>query len=473
MIPFNPNIFPETKGAYIVGGTVRDLILGRSPADYDIAVLENPKQFAKKVSANTAGRLVVMGKPGQMIFRVVSSDGIFDISPAAGRSIEDDLKKRDFTINAIAYSLFSGKLIDPLGGLQDISGKKIRIVSKDVFRKDPVRLIRAYRIGALLDFGIDPRTKAAIKKDANRIQNSAGERIREELFKMLRTSNSHYYLSQMVDTGLLLSIFPELGPLKGCCQNRHHLCDVFEHTLKSFYHLETLLNDPGQLMPKLSCRTFRGIGEYRAALLKCAILLHDIGKPSVRSVDRKEDVHFYGHGKKGAEMATNICQRLKLSNREKRFIDFIVRNHMRPLFLFTAHQKNTLTQKGKIRFFIKCGDSIPDLFLHSIADFKGKDNKNNNRNAAFVVFARDMIRHFYATYKPKTIMPPLVTGDDLIAEFKLAPSPLFKKILKIVEESRFSNQIKTKKEALKLIEDFLNTRPTKLKIEDFRKISNP
>ena len=458
MIKFNSNIFPQTKGAYIVGGSIRDLLLGRSPADYDIAVTKNPENFAKKMATKTAGHLVQMGKPGQMIIRVIAGENIFDITPLSGMSIEDDLNKRDFTINAMAYDLYSGAIIDCFGGLNDLTTKKVRMVSKEVFSKDPVRLIRAYRIGACLNFEIESQTAAVIKNDAELIKNSAGERIRVELFKMFSTSQSYYYLSQMVAAGLLIAIFPDLGRLIGCLQNRHHHYDVFEHTMKAYYHLETILNDSNKFYPETAGQIRECIDENKAALLKCAILLHDIGKPWVKTLDNRGKSHFYGHAQKSADMTQKISQRLKFSNREKHFIDFIVRNHIKPLFLFTAHQKKTLTRNGLTRFFIKCTDNTPPLLLHSIADIKAKQSNINQKNKAFIAFVKEMIHDFFYSFKPKSKEPPLITGYDLIHEFGLARSPLFKTILNLVEEAKLINKVKSKQEALALVKDYLDSR---------------
>jgi len=260
----------------------------------------------------------------------------------------------------MAYSLSSGKIIDCTGGMKDIADKKIRMVSNTAFEKDPVRLIRAYRIGASLNFEIDTNTVSAIRKNAKLIKNSAGERIRSEFLRILQT-----FISQMADTGLLFAIFPELGKLKGCIQNRFHQYDVFEHTMKAFYHLENILNN----------KITHSIDENTASLLKFAILLHDTGKPLVKKTDNEGNVRFYGHSKKGAEITKEISSRLKLSTKEKYFVDFIIRNHIDPLHLFIAKSKGTLTNKGITRFFIKCGDNTPYLLLHSIADMKGKGNK--------------------------------------------------------------------------------------------------
>ncbi|MBW1745307.1 MAG: CCA tRNA nucleotidyltransferase [Deltaproteobacteria bacterium] len=346
-------IIPKIKGAYIVGGSIRDIILGRSPFDYDIAVFGNPEKFAKKIAVKKSDHIIELGKKDHKIIRVISDNKIFDISSANGQTIEDDLLKRDFTINAMAYSLSSGKIIDCTGGMKDIADKKIRMVSNTAFEKDPVRLIRAY-----------------------------GERIRSEFLRILQTPESHHFISQMADTGLLFAIFPELGKLKGCIQNRFHQYDVFEHTMKAFYHLENILNN----------KITHSIDENTASLLKFAILLHDTGKPLVKKTDNEGNVRFYGHSKKGAEITKEISSRLKLSTKEKYFVDFIIRNHIDPLHLFIAKSKGTLTNKGITRFFIKCGDNTPYLLLHSIADMKGKGNKGKEE---FIEFAKNMILKYF------------------------------------------------------------------------------
>jgi poly(A) polymerase len=449
------DITPYVKGAYIVGGSVRDLLLGKSPADYDIAVTENPKRFAEKIAEKISGRLVEMGKPGQMIFRVVSKNNIFDISSINGSFVEDDLFERDFTINALAFDLSSGKIIDCMNSLQDIADRKIRMVSKATFEKDPIRLIRAYRIGAAFDFNIEPQTSAAIKDNAELLQTSAGERIRSELFKILAVSNSHHFLSQMAKAGILFTIFPEIADMQNCFQNGYHHFDVFKHTMKAYSHLETILNDCHRFLPEAHGQFEPCTNTSRKSLLKCSILLHDIGKPSARTTDDKGNVHFYGHGKKSADMTKKIVHRLRFSNHEASYIDFIVRNHIRPLFLFTAHQNKTITQKGIARFFLKCDTYAPDLLVHTMADIKGKSNKYDKRNEAFINFAREMVKYYFSYFHTEKSKPPLITGKDLINGFALTPSPLFNKILRRVEEARISKKIQNKDEAMQLVKKIL------------------
>ena len=455
MIQFNKNILPRLKGSYVIGGSVRDLLLGRTPTDYDIAVTGNPEQYAKKLIAKSDGHLVRLGKPGRMIIRVISGDMIFDITSLNGTSIEDDLNERDFTINAIAYDLYSEEIIDCLGGLQDLANKKVRMVSREIFKKDPARLIRAYRIGACLNFKIETKTAKAIKSNTTLLKNIPGERIRVELFTMLGTSISYLYLSQMAISGLLTAIFPDLERLKGCFQNHYHHFDGFEHTMRAYDHLETILNDPGKILPDTSTKIHQYIDKNKPALIKCAILLHDIGKPVMKTLDSNGKCHFYGHARKSADMAQKISQRLRFSNHERQFIDGIIRNHMKPLSLFTAYEKKTLTQKGITRFYKKCGEYTPALLLAVIADTKAKQDKITQKNKAFKSFLKKMIFEYFYNYQPLNDEPPLITGRDLIHVFGLTPSPLFKKILDLVDDAKLTKTIKNRSEALELIRDVL------------------
>ena len=459
MININPAI-PKAKGAYIVGGSIRDLILGRIPTDYDIAVILFPEKYASDLASCVNGHVVEIGKQNQMIYRVVSENSTFDISAIEGKTIEDDLVKRDFTVNAIGYDLSSGKIIDLFGGINDLSINKIRMVSKEVFKKDPVRLIRAYRIAAMLDFEIESETAHAIVNNVKLITKAAGERIKAELFKIFSCPKSYGYIHQMYETGLLFEIFPELTALQGCKQNKHHAYDVLEHSLTAFSQLEILLNEKIFNTGAINF-PIPDMDKERSALLKYSILLHDTGKPSALTVGDDENIHFFGHEIIGAEMAKQISKRLKLSNNEAGYVDFIIRNHLAALHLYESSKEKPLSDKSLTRFFVKCGDKTPDLLFHTIADIKSKGSSNNNddknRNGKFIDFISTIIKKFYLVYKVKKAEPPLITGYDLILEFGLSPSPFFKKILSFVEESRLSNNTKNRNEALLLVKEFLKT----------------
>jgi poly(A) polymerase len=459
MIEIDSNIFPKAHGAYIVGGSVRDLLLNRLPTDYDIAVLDGPHRYAEQLAGKTTGHWVEIGKARQKIIRVISGGRIFDISSARGRCIEEDLHLRDFTINAIAYEIASGRLIDFFGGCRDLTDKKIRMVSDDIFKKDPVRLIRAYRLGAMLGFTIEAGTEAAIRDQAGLIKKTAGERIREEFFKLLQNSNSHHFLRQMVQVGLLFAIFPELGhsidEVPRNPVNQNHALDVVDRTLKAFVHLERMLNNSHQFIPNSAGSSWQKIDKIRKILLKFAMLLHDIGQPAVQLVPNAAGFQFSGCEKKSSEISCEICKRLRFSNRDAKHIQFIISNQTRPFFIFSAHQQKTLAPMNLTRFFRHCGDYTPDLFLHALADIKAKEDKNKKISRTFLDFALKTIREYVWVYKAKELQPPLITGHDLIEEFNLSPSPLFKSLLDIVEEKRLTEKNMTRKQALQLVKHLL------------------
>ena len=196
----------------------------------------------------------------------------------------------------------------------------------------------------------------------------------------------------------------------------------------------------------------------KTALLKCACLLHDIGKPAAKTQEVKGKIHFIRHEQMGAKTVKAICARLRFSAKETDFITFIVRNHLRPLYLFQAYQKETLTPKAKTRFFMKCGEMTPAVMLHAIADHMGKAEESAE---SFLAFCVDLLRIYYSEFLPKQLMPPLITGHDLINVFGLKPSPQLGKILSNVEELRLSKQINTKSDALKFVQDYLNSKETR------------
>lgn len=457
MIHIDTKIFPKSRGAYIVGGAIRDILGGRSPIDYDVAVAGDPLEFARKLATNTKSRPVEIGKSGQTIMRVVTEKTMIDISRIKGDSIEEDLQARDFSINAMAYDLGADQLIDDLGGRHDLANKTIRMVSNHIFKQDPVRLLRAFRIAAMLQFEIEPRTKTAIEKDAALINQSAGERVREELFKLFQSTQSHAYLFQMADTGLLFTTLPELLGLKECRQDRYHQFDAFGHTLQAYYHLEQLL-DGDRDQPYLAVKgapLAQRIAEARVPLLKFSILLHDIGKPEVQTTDSNGSIHFYGHERRSAIMAEAICKRLKCATRDADSIAFLVRHHTRPLFLFKSLNSPDKAPRAVTRFFIKCATYVPELLVCATADMLGKEEEQNDRSRKFLRFANQLLAEYESDFKPKKSKPALITGRDLINEFGLKPSPRFKIILDRVEEERLAGTDMSRQDALDLVKKLI------------------
>jgi tRNA nucleotidyltransferase/poly(A) polymerase len=382
---------------------------------------------------------------------VVSEKLIIDVSRIKEASIEKDLQTRDFTINAMAYDLSSNRLIDPVGAQRDLKNKTVRMVSKDIFKRDPVRLLRAYRIAAEFQFEIERQTKAVIQKHAALIKQAAGERIRAEFFKMLQCAGSHSYLCQMAESMLLFTFLPELAALKQFRQNRHHEFNVFDHTLHAFFHLEGLLESNPNLLIANNEAAARQIDRSQIPLLKLAMLLHDIAKPAVVTRSRDEKLHFYNHERQSARMAEAICQRLKCSRRDTAKIHFLVRHHVRPRILFTALQEQKAGPRAVTRFFVKCAEHIPDLLIIAAADMLGKEAQFSERSTAFLAFLNQLMVDFESNFKPRKSGSRLISGHDLTVEFGLAPSPLYKKILARVEEERLSRSDMTRQEAVVLV----------------------
>ena len=449
-LPFDTNIFPFNTGVYVVGGSVRDLLAGRMPHDYDLVVHQDWTNFASRLTAATGGHIIELGKQDQKMLRVVTKDRFFDIMPVNGSSIENDLGLRDFTINAMALDVSTGNLIDPIGGQTDLAAKKVRMVSREVFRKDPVRLIRAYRMAANFDLSIDKNTRAAIAADANLIQESAGERIREELFKILQCGQSHVYLSMMDQSGLLLHIFPEFLELKKLQVDPAAPRTWFEQTLGSYFHLEKLLNDS---------QFFHKDPVTRSILLKWSVLFHNLGRlPTKQPVDNGNINEIDDHATRSAAMAQVICQRLRFSRHQSDTIEMIIRHHFQPMVLFRVHQQNSPVEKEFIRLFLKCTDVTPDVLLLALAEFKGQGEADAPGADEFTGFIRMLIQKYDTVLRPRAALPPPINGNDLINEFGIKPSAEFRQILNRIEEERLSHPTYSREEALKLVEKLLSQR---------------
>ena len=453
MYAFNPNILPWTKGVFIVGGSVRDLLIGKTPSDYDLVVMGNDAEsFARQMATHASGHYVCLGKENLQIHRVISRDYIFDVAPAKDNALEEDLKDRDFSLNALAFCLETKKLIDICGGLKDIKDQKVRMVSDTIFKKDPIRLLRAFRVANDLGFTIEADTLGCIKKDAHLIQYSAPERIHDEWLKLLSGKTSYAYLTKMLESGLLYEMFPELIPLKACEQNDHHAYNVLKHSLVAYQNLEQIFNHPashisGTLVSELSKWETK-----RKALLKHTLLFHDIGKPSSRSVHDDGSVHFHKHAAISENMVKELNTRIRFSNFEADYTSTIIRQHNRPLNLFVLHQTQKLQPKHAIRFFAQSDKWALDIILHSIADHRGKGPQRSGEFTAFVLGVADA---YVNSFRPKASAPKLINGNDLIDLFHLPPSPLFKKLLDKVEEKRLLGEVRTRDQAIAWIDGYL------------------
>lgn len=455
-LPINTNIFPEKTGVYVVGGSIRDLLSGRKPLDYDLAVGHDAELFARGLADVTSGRVVELGKHGFKMIRVITGDHYFDITPISGDDIISDLNDRDFTINAMAMEVSSGNLIDPLGGQKDLKAGKVRMVSRDVFRRDPLRLIRAYRMASVFAFGIDKDTEAAISEDAGLIRKTAGERIRDELFKILQNTGSHLYLTRMAQSGLLFGVFPELSNLQ---QLRLHPDDprtVFDQTLDAYAQLEKRLDPDGNFRQSTGL-PFKDADGSRAVHLKCSLLFHDLGLgQSAQTPAGAPDGNNSVQADNSAALAQTICRRLRFSRRQTDAIGFIIQHHFRPHVLFHDLPKMEDATTGFIRLFLRCRGMTPDLLIHALAEYAVKYDSDPAQNRQFEEFIHRLIGQYYTVLRPRASLPPPISGNDLIEEFGLKPSKKFRHILTRVEEERLAKESYSREDALKFVKELLD-----------------
>lgn len=448
------------KGIYLVGGTVRDALMGKQPSDFDLAVSGDIAGIAADIAERCGGRVVDLGgKKGFAVLRVAAPSLTIDITPLDNCTIEANLGLRDFSVNAMAYDVEKLCIVDCVGGLSDLDQKVIRMVSEEAFTKDPARLTRAYRMAAMLGFHISPPTRSAIGRHSDLIDHVPGERIWSELVKLFSTQASSTIVRDMASDGLLTAIFPELEPTIGCHQNRFHQYDVFEHSLRTYTHVETLVNRAKQKFGHLITADELANLIDNGPLMKYTALLHDVGKPVTRKIDTDGRIHFAGHASRGETLATKASQRLRLSKQQRETAGAIIRNHVRPLFLFLAMKNGTPNQRGIVRFFRHAGGLTIPILVHGIADCMAKHAELQHRDREFIGFCNHLMADYEKFRAQLTTAPPLVNGNDLIDIFDLAPSPLFKKILRCVEERWFTGELSTREEALDWIKAHLSSRP--------------
>jgi len=444
---------------YIVGGWLRDEIMGIKTMDMDLAVPFDPAKLAASTAKSLNGRCIVLDEKNR-IYRVILFDSeisCLDISKFKGATIHKDLAMRDFTINALARALKGADIIDPMSGLDDIKQKTIRVCSPAAFKDDPLRMLRAFRFSAELGFEISPETIKSVRKNKALISKPAKERVRDELFRILATPDAAKILLQMGSVGLLTGIFPEILPMRRHSKKFYfHKGGLWEHSVKTFEAVEEVLAKPEtflQTSHKQACeylaQTYpRGIS--RAALLKLAALFHDMAKPEcIKKIDGR--IRFLGHDSEGASMFERLLRRLRLSNVEISAGRTLVEHHMRPI---TLSQAPRITTRAIMRLFATSGEHTPELIILALADCLSYRNIKRpmkltvpfDKQAA--VFDEILSKYFGKKSQPP--MPKIIDGTMLMNRFKLKPGPEIGKLLKIIADARMMGKVTSTKEALAL-----------------------
>lgn len=454
---------------FVVGGAVRDNFLGKTRNnDLDLVMAMKGCEVAERIVSIFSDGIthVPLDKDTGTSRIVVWKDAFFsiDVCTFQGADIHEDLARRDFTINAMAVPLRDFldsrfvDVIDPTGGLSDLSQAIIRACSTRCFIDDPLRILRAYRFAALLGFDISAETRALMKESIPKLSAVSAERLREELFFILCEENSSHTVDMIQADGVLDALFPEIIPSRGFEQNDYHHLDVFNHALETLRCLETVFtNLPAALDPfgdRIEEYLNREVvkGRPRRALLKLGALFHDLGKPSSLTIDPSGRRRFSGHEVASEHLVKQIASRLRLSRKEQKILCQWVRGHMRGTLLSML----PLPQKGTKRLCREFGDDIIGLLLLIISDraaTRGPRAKKSEGHAIELGAGQVLESYFQRIEAPVQLF---VDGHDLINFFGMSQGPEIGRILRVVRELQEDGILRNREEALAKVHTLLH-----------------
>jgi putative nucleotidyltransferase with HDIG domain len=419
--------------AWVVGGAVRDQLLGRDTDDVDLAIPGDPKRLARRLGKAAGGAsFQLSGAFGA--WRVVGPEHAWhvDLVTLRGDDIEADLALRDFTINAMAEPLAGGELLDPHHGRADLEKRLVRMVSPQALGDDPLRSLRAVRIAVEIDLEIEPETGAAVSANARGIETVAPERVFGELKRVINADAVRRGLELMDAHGLTDVVLPELNALKGVEQSHFHHADVHDHTLEVLDQVAKLQRDYPLLAEPLADELTRG------QAMRWAALLHDAAKPQTRDFLPDGRVTFLGHDVEGAQLARDVLSRLRSSQKLRDYVTALVAHHLDAGFL--VHRR-PLDRRTIWRYLSATRPYSEDITIFTVADRLATRGRNAERAIeAHLEVAEELIA---AAREP--VGKPLVRGDELA---QIAKGPRLGEILAQLEEDRFAGVISTREEAL-------------------------
>lgn len=478
-------LLKDKQGICLVGGAVRDALLGRPAHDLDLVLpdqaIETARQVADQMGAvffplkeefDTA-RVIVYQENGTRL--------IIDFVGRRGADLTEDLQARDFTINAIAAPIEDPQqLLDPLGGAIDLMNKKLRACSETSLEEDPIRILRAIRLAAGFNLKIDPGTKSLMRDAVGSLPTTTPERQRDELLQILAGPQPATALRALDILGALEVLLPELEGLKGVEQSAPHFQDVFQHTLTSAQKLAHLLELLGpNVHPEIggADNLMDGLlvlklGRYREQLARhlaieftpernlipllfLGMLYHDIGKPLTVEKDSSGRIRFFGHEQVGAEMATKRARQLRLSNQEVNRLMLMVRHHMRPLLL-TMHNAPP-SRRATYRFFRDTGAAGVDVCLLSLADFLATYPTQPPQElwAQHLETIRTLLASWWENESGGIAPEPFLNGNDLMDIFHLSSGPQIGQLLKKLVEAQAVGEVIDRNSAIQFIREQL------------------
>jgi poly(A) polymerase len=447
--------------AWIVGGALRDELLGREVTDIDIAVEGDPEAAARELAADVRGPVFRLSEAFGA-WRVVDRRGgrVYDFAPLQGATIEDDLRKRDFTVNAMARAVAQapggarraampsdgGELIDPLGGRADVDERVLRVIGPEAYETDPLRPLRMARFAAELGFAPDPETERLTAAAAPRVSDASGERVFAELRRLVLAPGAAAGLALADRLGLLHAVLPELSDLHNVEQSHYHHKDVYGHTLEVFERLVELEDEAtGELREALDEPLADEL--TRGEALRFGALLHDIGKPATAAVREDGRVTFIGHDRLGEEMVRQVCRRLRTSERLCRFLEGVTRHHL--VLGFLVHER-PLDRRAVYRYLVRTSPVEVEVTLLSCADRLATRGKNAERAIdAHLELAKELMP---AALEWRRGGPPRLPlrGDELARELGIEPGPELGRLLAELQEAAYAGEIRDRDETVEL-----------------------
>ena len=472
----------QTEAALLVGGSVRDLLLGRETHDLDLVVPNQGMILARRLADAFGGAFVAIDAERDIGRAVLANPTrqptIVDVAAWRAGSLEEDLLLRDFTINALAVPLTeTATIVDVTGGLADLDQRLLRMTSPHSFEDDPLRMLRAVRLLAELahwGFRLDAGTAEQIRRRAPSLTTCSAERIRDELVRILACERPDLWLRLLADLALLPVVLPELDALRGVSQSYPHRWDVFEHTIRTVAHtawLQAWLRSEvtpiattdafiGEALSpyreRLAAHFAQGEGDWlrnSAHLLRWAALCHDWGKPETRSVgqdsgDGALHVQFIGHERRGAELTQLALRRLRFNEVAVRRTSAIVAHHMRPLLL--ANEAQPPSARAVFRYYRDLDGAGVDVAVLSLSDLSataGSEPGSVDWQRALSLVTR--LLHDYFDRMAEVVAPAaLVDGNDLMTVLELPPGRLVGQLLLAIAEAQAAGEVHSAQEAL-------------------------
>lgn len=434
---------------YLVGGAVRDYLLGKTTCDKDILV-NNAESFAKEFARKNNATFITLDSENK-IYRVVLRDKInyLDITEPIEGSLKKDLRRRDFTINAIAINLKTKEIIDINNGQEDIKNRVIRSISEDNLVDDPLRILRAFRFSATLGFEIEQGTLEQIKRHKDLILNPAKERVNYEILKLFQGEYTPQVLLMASD--IIELLYPVFTDVKKVPKNTHHHLGLYEHSVETVNQIQQIYNTCSDEVKEHMNKVDFG-GFSRLAHLKFAGFFHDIGKFSTWTIEG--DRHrFIKHDDVGSKMAKEILKQNKFSKKQIEYITSMIKNHIYPSQVVSAENIN---DKIYMRYIRKMEDNVIDNIILAQADrLSARGSAITDDIVKDNIDRLNKLLEFYIMIKPKLKpIPKLLTGQEIMEIKNIPQSPKLGEIISALKNEQLEGNILTKAEAVEFVKNF-------------------